>query len=37
MQIDRDSLVDIQKTRYKIWTGLSQGIIKILKHPEAQK
>jgi hypothetical protein len=37
LHIDRDSLVTIQKTRFKIFTGLSQGTVKVLKDPEVQK
>jgi hypothetical protein len=37
LHIDRDSLVIIQKTGYKIFTGLSQGVFKVLKGPEMQK
>jgi hypothetical protein len=37
LHIDRDSLVAIQKSGYKIFTGLSQGTVKVLKHLEAQK
>jgi hypothetical protein len=37
LHIDRDSLETIQKTGYKIFTGLSQGIVKVLKDPEIQK
>jgi hypothetical protein len=37
LHIDRDSLMTIQKTGYKIFTGLSQGIVKVLKDPEMQK
>jgi hypothetical protein len=37
LHIDRDSLVTIQKTENKIFTGLSQGIVKVLKDPEMQK
>jgi hypothetical protein len=37
LHIDRDSLVTIQKSGYKIFTGLSQGIVKVLKDPEMQK
>jgi hypothetical protein len=36
LHIDRDSLVAIQKTGYKIFTGLSQGTVKVLKDPEVQ-
>jgi hypothetical protein len=34
--IDWDSLTAIKMTGYKIFTGLSQGIVKVLKDPEAQ-
>jgi hypothetical protein len=37
LDIDRDSLEAIQKTGYKIFTGLSQGTVKVLKDPEVQK
>jgi hypothetical protein len=37
LNIDRDSHVAIQKTEYKIFTGLSQETVQILKDPEAQK
>jgi hypothetical protein len=37
LRIDWDSLVIIQKTGNKIFTGLSQGIVKVLKDPEMQK
>jgi hypothetical protein len=37
LHIDRDSLVAIQKTRYKIFTGLSQGTVKVLMDSEVQK
>jgi hypothetical protein len=37
LHIDRDSLVTIRKTGNKIFTGLSQGIVKVLKDPEMQK
>jgi hypothetical protein len=37
LHTDRDSLVTIQKTGNKIFTGLSQGIVKVLKDPEMQK
>jgi hypothetical protein len=37
MYIDRSSLVAIQKTGYKIFTGLSRRSIKVLRDPEAQK
>jgi hypothetical protein len=37
VHIDRDSLVTIQKTGNKIFTGLSQEIVKVLKDPEMQK
>jgi hypothetical protein len=37
LHIDRDSLAAIQKTRYKIFTGLSQGTVKVLKDPEVPK
>jgi hypothetical protein len=29
--------VAIQKTRHKIFTGLSQGTVKVLRDPEVQK
>jgi hypothetical protein len=34
--IDRDSYNTIKRTRYKILTGLSEGMIKVLHDPEAQ-
>jgi hypothetical protein len=37
LHIDRDSLEIIQKTGYKIFTGLSQGVVKVLKDQETQK
>jgi hypothetical protein len=37
LHIDRDSLVVIRKSRYKIFTGLSQGTVKVLRDPEVQK
>jgi hypothetical protein len=37
LHIDQDSLVAIQKTGYKIFTGLSQGTVKVQKDPEVQK
>jgi hypothetical protein len=37
LHIDRDSFGIIQKTGYKIFTGLSQGVVKVLKDPESQK
>lgn len=37
MHIDRDSLVTIRSTGYKIFTGFSQGTVKVLKDPEAPK
>jgi hypothetical protein len=37
LHIDQDSLVAIQKTGYKIFTGLSQRTVKVLKDPKAQK
>jgi hypothetical protein len=33
--IDRDSLTVIKETGYKIFTGLAQGTIKVLRDPEA--
>jgi hypothetical protein len=36
LHIDHDSLVAIRSTGYKIFTGLSQGTVKVLKDPEAQ-
>jgi hypothetical protein len=35
MHIDRDSLATIRSTGNKIFTGLSQGTVKVLKDPEA--
>jgi hypothetical protein len=37
LHTDRDSLVTIQKTWNKIFTGLSQGIVKVLKDTEMQR
>jgi hypothetical protein len=37
MHIDRDSLATIRSTGNKIFTGLSQGTVKVLKDPEAPK
>jgi hypothetical protein len=37
LHIDRDFLVAIQKTGRKIFTGLLQETVKVLKDPEAQK
>jgi hypothetical protein len=37
LHIDRDSLMTIQKTGYKTFTGLSQRIVMDLKDPEMQK
>jgi hypothetical protein len=37
LHIDQDSLRTIQKTGYKIFMGLSQGIVKVLKDPEMQR
>jgi hypothetical protein len=37
LHIDWDFLAAIKRTRYKIFTGLSQGTVKVLKDPEAQK
>jgi hypothetical protein len=37
LHIDRDCIVAIQKTGYKIFTGLSQGTVKVLRDPEVQK
>jgi hypothetical protein len=34
--IDWDPFSAIKRTRHKIYTGLSQGTVKILKDPEAQ-
>jgi hypothetical protein len=34
--IDRDSYNTIKRTGYKILTGLSEGMIKVLHDPEAQ-
>jgi hypothetical protein len=36
LHIDRDSLVAIKKTGYKIFIALPQGSVKILRDPEAQ-
>jgi hypothetical protein len=33
--MDLDSLLVIKTTRYKIFTGLSQETVKVLKDPEA--
>jgi hypothetical protein len=35
--IDRDSLTVIKRIGYKIFTGLSQGTVKVLKDPEAEQ
>ncbi|PNF16032.1 hypothetical protein B7P43_G04600, partial [Cryptotermes secundus] len=35
--IDRDSHTIIQRTGYKIFTGLSQGTVKVLDDPEVQR
>jgi hypothetical protein len=37
LHIDRDSLVAVRSTGYKIFTGLSHGTVKVLKDPEAQR
>jgi hypothetical protein len=37
LRIDRDSLVAIKSTGYRIFTGLSHGTVKVLKDPEAQR
>jgi hypothetical protein len=37
LHIDRDSLAAIRSTGYKIFTGLSQGTVKVLKDPESQR
>jgi hypothetical protein len=37
LHIDQNSLVAIQNTGYKIFTGLSQGMVKVLKDSEVQK
>jgi hypothetical protein len=37
LHIDQDSLVAIQKTEYKIFTGVSQGTVKVLRDPEKKK
>jgi hypothetical protein len=37
LHIDWDSLAVIKSTGYKIFTGLSQGTVKVLKDPEAQQ
>jgi hypothetical protein len=34
--IDQDSYTTIKSTRQKIFTGLSQGTVKVLKDPEAK-
>jgi hypothetical protein len=36
LHIDRDSYTNIKRTGYRIFTGLSQGTVKVLKDPEAQ-
>jgi hypothetical protein len=36
LHIDRDSVLAIKRTGYKIFTGLSQGTVKVLKDPEVQ-
>jgi hypothetical protein len=35
--IDQDSHTIIQRTGYKIFTGLSQGTVKVLDDPEVQR
>jgi hypothetical protein len=37
LHIDRDSLIAIRSTGYKIFTGLWQGTLNVLKDPEAQR
>jgi hypothetical protein len=37
LHIDWDSFVAIQKSGYKIFTGLSKGTVKVLRDPEEQK
>jgi hypothetical protein len=37
LPINWDSLVAIQKTRHKIFTGLSHGTVMVLRDPEVQK
>jgi hypothetical protein len=34
--IDRDSYISIKRTGHRIFTGLSQGTVKVLRDPEAQ-
>ncbi|PNF41014.1 hypothetical protein B7P43_G08808 [Cryptotermes secundus] len=34
--IDRDSLSVIKETGYRVYTGLSQGTVRVLQHPEEQ-
>jgi hypothetical protein len=36
LRIDLDSPTAIKSTGYKIFTGLSQGTIEVIKYPEAQ-
>jgi hypothetical protein len=36
LHIDWDSFLFTKRTRYKIFTGLSQGTVKVLRDPEAQ-
>jgi hypothetical protein len=34
--IDQDSYTSIRRTGHRIFTGLSQGTVKVLRDPEAQ-
>jgi hypothetical protein len=37
LHVDRDSLAAMQETVYKIFTGLSRGLVKVLKDPDVKK
>jgi hypothetical protein len=37
LHIDRDSYTSIKRTGHMIFTGLSQGTVKVLRDPEAQQ
>jgi hypothetical protein len=37
LHIDRESYTSIKRTGHRIFTGLSQGTVKVLKDPEAQQ
>jgi hypothetical protein len=36
LMIDRDSHLSIKETRYKIFTGPTQGTVKVQRDPEAR-